>query len=347
MNSARKPSIAIILTLAALGLISACQRSHMSMGSESHFLLHCSSDVTCGPLSCISGTCTAPCDSNNQCTRLAPEGVCLATADMQSTAVPFACGVSCADDAALCSAMSPDLTCRNGQCLPATAGTMASATPAHDAGTSLPQTGAGSGGSGTTAIETPPGTVPAPLGALDPSIISVPTHCGMTPPFSGEGACLAPPDPALGIQIHIGPRNYEDPAEVQAWTLQPGDEVTDCWSFTMPNGSAASFAEWEFSARQGLHAAFFGIDAAADRTLICGVNIEESAHEPRAGVLVAQQERIARRPIATGSIPDLDARAHAPGEVAVHTFNFTNLPELRELWLNLYYANAGTVPANP
>ena len=349
MNSARKPSIAIILTLAALGLISACQRSHMSMGSESHFLLSCHSDAACGPLSCISGTCTAPCDSNNECARLAPDGVCLTTAHMQSAAVPFACGVSCDDDAALCSAMSPDLSCRSGQCMPQP-GTTASATPALDAGTALPETAAGAGGSGTVASssETPPATVPAPLGAIDPSILGATNHCGMTTPFAGDDACLAPPDPALGIQIHIGPRNYDD-AELAAWVLQPGDEVIDCWSFIMPNDEDARFAEWEFSARPSLHAAFYGIDAGANRALISDVNMHENeqAHEARPGVLIAEREQIARQPIATGTISDLAARAHAPGEVAVHTYNFTDTPQLRELWLNLYYASAGTPIVDP
>jgi hypothetical protein len=51
-------------------------------------------------------------------------------------------------------------------------------------------------------------------GKADPCKVSLSTG------YAGDEYCLEPP--VAGYQMHIGPSNYEDPAEIEKWVLPPG-----------------------------------------------------------------------------------------------------------------------------
>jgi hypothetical protein len=183
---------------------------------------------------------------------------------------------------------------------------------------------------------------------LPNTIPSARGKCDLHTQFAGDDACLAPPDPDKGFQIHIGPSDYDDPLQLQAWQLEPGEEMSSCYAFTLPNGSDVTFTDFEFAARTGLRAAFFGFDRAADPAQICSAMHDDNPRLLAQGALFANQLRITRHPIGSdGTIINLRVSANAFGVVAVHAFNVTDRPVLRELWLNLYYAPLGGLPGAP
>jgi hypothetical protein len=53
--------------------------------------------------------------------------------------------------------------------------------------------------------------------------------------FGGDELALCEPDANDGMLIHIGPSDYADPAQIQAYTLNPGDEEEFCLRVNTPN----------------------------------------------------------------------------------------------------------------
>jgi hypothetical protein len=122
--------------------------------------------------------------------------------------------------------------------------------------------------------------------------------------------------------------------------IEPGEEVLDdCWSFHLPNDTEVAYAEWEFSARPGLHHAMnalYRVEVADGQFEICldtGADGSAGADLPTAtnGWIA----RVAPAPENASIGWPLDA--HAPAQSRLHNFNFTDLPLLREFWLNLYF----------
>lgn len=108
------------LGLAAM-LVPSCGGSTAEPGSDSntHWLSKCGSDADCGGLSCVCGSCSRRCDSDESCGTL-PGATCAvpATCDAEATATATACVRACTVDLD-CQAIRKDLVCSTGQCEPA------------------------------------------------------------------------------------------------------------------------------------------------------------------------------------------------------------------------------------
>jgi len=69
------------------------------------------------------------------------------------------------------------------------------------------------------------------------------------------GDCLAlqaPPD-GEGFQLHLGPTNYDDKADVDRFMLGPQQEVNMCLHMTTPNTELMYFNEYHGTVRPGSH----------------------------------------------------------------------------------------------
>jgi hypothetical protein len=51
-----------------------------------------------------------------------------------------------------------------------------------------------------------------------------PDPCGLSSGFEGDEYCIKAPPPDQGIQIHLGPKDYKDAAEVAKYVMKPGEE---------------------------------------------------------------------------------------------------------------------------
>ena len=111
----------------------------------------------------------------------------------------------------------------------------------------LPQGGApAAGGAGGTGME------PTPVGPN--TIPSARNGCpNLHTDFPGDDACLAPPDPAKGFQIHIGPSSYTDMAEVNKFTMEPGAESSECYLKKLMIDQDRLYMVYELSGRPGTH----------------------------------------------------------------------------------------------
>jgi hypothetical protein len=166
-------------------------------------------------------------------------------------------------------------------------------------------------------------------------------HCQIDSGFAGDETCLVAPDPSEGFQIHVGPKDYKDMAEINKFIFAPNKESSECWSFHTPNTEDAYWQSFEMSGRAGTHHiinTMFATDQADGTTFTAcgdpgtGTNPDiignlpgaSKAYMPR-GKVAPENEHLGRK------VP-----AHAFAQADMHYFNFTDKPLLREFWLNVY-----------
>jgi hypothetical protein len=215
-----------------------------------------------------------------------------------------------------------------------TPGTGGSTTPSTGGAGGMDMSTGGAGGAGGT-------------GGAGPSDGTDPRGCpGLKTKWPGDGACMLPPDPAKGFQIHIGPTNYDDPADTGRFVFQVGAEKSQCWNFHTTNPMDAHYSRFVLSGRDGTHHiinTMYMTDAADSTNFttcrpgeFSGTDVIDAL--PGAGRSYMPTAPIAPENVGLGrAIP---AKAFAQSDM--HYFNFTDGEILREYWLNVYY-NEGPV----
>jgi len=165
--------------------------------------------------------------------------------------------------------------------------------------------------------------------------------CGIDSGFPGDEACLLPPAPGEGFQIHVGPKDYKNAAEVNPYLFEPNRESSECWSFHTPNTEDAYWQTFELSGRGGTHHiinTMFGTDQ-PDGTRFgpcgdpgTGTNADIIGNLPGASKAYMPRNKIAPENAELGrKIP-----AKAFSQADMHYFNFGDKTLLREFWLNVY-----------
>jgi hypothetical protein len=71
--------------------------------------------------------------------------------------------------------------------------------------------------------------------------------------YRGDCLALEAPPPSDGFQLHFGPRDYADQAELSKYVLAPGQEVNLCSYMTTPNDEDFYFSGFEATMRGGSH----------------------------------------------------------------------------------------------
>ena len=176
--------------------------------------------------------------------------------------------------------------------------------------------------------------------ASSPGMLSdgCPTNSG----FPGDDLCLAPPAPDKGFQLHYGPSDYADPANVAPYVLAPNKETVDCDYMKTPNSKDMYVSGYEFYMRQGSHHLIANVNpmAQADGFGTCQTN------DMTPGLLGGSQ---------TPKVDELEDPApenqglavHVPANsqavINFHVINTGVTPILREAWLNYFYIDASQV----
>jgi len=149
------------------------------------------------------------------------------------------------------------------------------------------------------------------------------------------------------MQIHVGPKNYADPAEVAKYIMKPGEESSECWTFHTPNDKPVYYQTYELSGRAGTHHIINtmyktdlpdgGFTVCADPGTGTNGNIIDNlpgaskAYMPR-GTVAPENMNIGRMiPPKTASQADM------------HYFNFTDKDIIREFWMNIYFVDQSLV----
>lgn len=71
--------------------------------------------------------------------------------------------------------------------------------------------------------------------------------------YPGDCQALQAPADGKGFQLHFGPTNYDDKADVERFLLQPQKEVNVCLHMTSPNTEKMYFNEYHGTVRGGSH----------------------------------------------------------------------------------------------
>ena len=177
---------------------------------------------------------------------------------------------------------------------------------------------------------------PTPPAGDPPNPMTMP--CGpLTSGYPGDELCILPPDPELGVQLHVGPTDYTDPAQIAEFELAPGQELTRCYYLTTPNTDVVNFYEQQYRMRTGSHHLIMHMNTSgltrADGWGDCN---EQSGFTPVGGT----QRSVSEFPI-DGVTPPEDENLYRPllpnvlMKFELHFVNSGTEPILRETWVNL------------
>lgn len=186
-----------------------------------------------------------------------------------------------------------------------------------------------------------------------------PPHCDASSGEPGDDQALCEPTPDEGIQLHFGPADYDDPAEVANYTLPPGGESFDCTFEKTPDEAGRYFGQYVERSRPGAHHVqlTYAADmaATAHTSRACNILTDLVA---TAGTFMA----IAQSPaldVPDLTIPKPEGADDAGGldfegsanpmdpdrmlQVLSHYLNTSDKPLLKEVWFNLYYRDPAEV----
>ena len=216
---------------------------------------------------------------------------------------------------------------------PVTGATAGSSAGVPSAAAGGPAVGVPTAGSGTVGT----GGAAAPTANADPR-----GKCTITSNYPDDKACLLPPAAGEGMQIHVGPTDYTNAAEVAKFIMKPGQESSECWTFHTPNDADIYYQTFELSGRAGTHHIINtmyntaltdgGFGPCADPGTGTNGNIIDNlpgaskAYMPR-GTIAPENKNVGRK------IPP-----HAASQADMHYYNFTDHDIIREFWMNIYFA---------
>jgi hypothetical protein len=166
--------------------------------------------------------------------------------------------------------------------------------------------------------------------------------CSIDSGWAGDSLCVTTPPAAEGFQLHYGPSDYDDPADVARFTLEPGGEINDELAMTTPNATEILYQEYHIRLRPGTHHMILwgddggGIVAGLGGRYIFGAQgaLENGGREdrPNRDTLAPENEGVGYR-----------LAANVPVRFNMHYVNATAEPILREGWVNIHYADPADV----
>ena len=158
--------------------------------------------------------------------------------------------------------------------------------------------------------------------------------CGLNTGWAGDEYCILPPPEDQGFQVHYGPSDYADEAEVAKYLIAPGIDTNIFEPKTASNNQDVYFYKREYRMRRGSHHL---IVSAGGVGSILGAGRR----------LGGSQNVIKDNP--TGQLPPenvgigMPLSALSPLTLNLHHFNPTEEPLLREAWVNFWYVDASIV----
>lgn len=158
-------------------------------------------------------------------------------------------------------------------------------------------------------------------------------ECNLHTKWPGDDYCILPPPPDKGFQLHIGPKDYDNPAAV--YVLQPGAEITtDTFNATSGNDKEVYFYYRQYRMRPGAHHNIITSGSGGDTGLGQRIGTVNGLVEdyPKGGIIAPENKGVGIR------MP-----AHTSINVSLHSINTTETPELRELWVNFWYRDPSEV----
>ena len=166
--------------------------------------------------------------------------------------------------------------------------------------------------------------------------------CPINSGFPGDSMCLAPPPPIKGFQLHYGPTDYADPANVKPYLLAGNDETVDCDYMKTPNDEDVYVSGYEFYMRQGSHHLIVNVNSMAQADGFAECQTNDMTPGSLGGTQTPKVEALEDpAPENQGLAVKLPANSQAV--INFHVINTGSTPILREAWLNYFYIDASQV----
>lgn len=173
-----------------------------------------------------------------------------------------------------------------------------------------------------------------------------PDPCKLGTSFDGDNYCWPAPAAGQGVQMHIGPADWNDPKEVQKYVVEPGTETLDWWAGVNPMTENHFFDHVQVRMRPGSHHWMIGLVGGKlnggryGQQMNCGSN--------SVGGLGGGQSLILDSPPQGIPAPeDVGYGAELQGNSTlcanIHHYNLTDHPQVREMWMNVYYTDEAKV----
>jgi hypothetical protein len=170
-----------------------------------------------------------------------------------------------------------------------------------------------------------------------------PDPCGLRSGYAGDEYCLQPPPPGRGIQLHVGPANYTDLAELEPYLVQPGQDLISYLTVPLPANGPVRYSYVKLSMRPGAHhlinTVITGqpIPGFSKSRTDCGGQFIASfpssnapiLESPPQGVPAPENEGLAAK-LPSGASLCLD----------YHRYNDRDAPALTEAWYNIWFAES-------
>jgi hypothetical protein len=174
-----------------------------------------------------------------------------------------------------------------------------------------------------------------------------PDPCGLDSGWAGDEFCWPAPAEGEGIQIHIGPDNHDDPAEVAKYVIEPGTEFNNAVIGHIPLTEEAFYNRVMVRMRPGSHHWLSQV--------IGGQPEERFYDEGRGcgglagaggsfGTIGGGQTLIYDNP-PNGEVPPenvgLGNRLPPDSSLCMnlHAYNYSETAQLREMWVNVYFVD--------
>lgn len=165
-----------------------------------------------------------------------------------------------------------------------------------------------------------------------------PDPCNLKSGFPGDEYCLLPPPEGKGIQIHFGPKNYNDMAEIKKYIIEPGEEFNTYAVVNVPDTGTTDryFQYMKVSMRPGSHHLI--------NNLIAG-KPEEGFHNcdgASMGSFPGTQNLVTESPPQGIPAPENEGLGRTlPPNVSIcqnyHRYNVTEKPQISEIWYNIWW----------
>jgi hypothetical protein len=172
-----------------------------------------------------------------------------------------------------------------------------------------------------------------------------PDPCKIASGWAGDEYCLLPPATDQGLQIHIGPKDYKDTADVMKYVIQPGEEFNNSVIAHIPATANVWWNRITVHMRPGSHHWISSVVAGKPEEKFyqdtqCGAEQIGSVgggqnliyDNPPGGVPAPENEGLGRELPGNSSLC-----------MNLHAYNFTDQPQLREIWINLHTVDESAV----
>lgn len=176
-------------------------------------------------------------------------------------------------------------------------------------------------------------------------------HCPVDTGYAGDDTCLPLPLPGEGIQIHVGPADYDDPDSVSPFLMVPGGESSECWSLHTPNDTDIYYQTSELRGRPGTHHiinTMYATEHEDGGFSICrdfGLGTGEGILGPLPSASRPHMPRGTVAPENAGLASHVPP--NTPMQADMHYFNASEDTIVREFWMNLYTIDESEVTHEP